>query len=81
MIIPWNNATITKSEPEYLLMMGKVVSIVVAPPAHIGARLPKYLTIQGASNKTKNSRIMFASKAIVPNSAPRYSVMRILESE
>ena len=81
MIIPWNNAIIIKSEPEYLLIIGKVVSIVVAPPAHIGARLPKYFTIQGASNKTKNSRIMFANKAIVPNSAPRYSVMRMLDKE
>ena len=81
MIIPWNKAIITKSEPEYLLMMGNVVSIVVAPPALMGARLPKYFTIHGASNKTKNSRIMFANKAIVPSSAPRYSVMRMLDKE
>lgn len=62
-------------------MMGSVVSIVVAPPAEIGARLPNQRTSNGAPNKVKISRVIFESNAIVPNSGPLYSVMNILDSE
>ena len=38
---------ITNSFPEHRVMMGRVVSIVVAPPTEIGASLPKYFTSNG----------------------------------
>ncbi len=38
----------TKLCPEKRAIIGKVVSIVVAPPADIGANLPKYFTSSGA---------------------------------
>lgn len=50
-------------------MIGNVVSIVVAPPAHIGDSRPKYLTNKGAPNKANISRKILAIKAIVPSSA------------
>ena len=43
--IPCRTAIKTKSLPEYLVMTGRVVSIVVAPPAQIGARGPKNRTL------------------------------------
>ena len=46
-------------------MTGNVVSIVVAPPAEIGASFPKNFTRNGAHNKTISSRTIFASSAIV----------------
>ena len=67
--------------PAHWVMMGRVVSIVVAPPDEMGARLPNHRTISGAPNKVIISRAMFESKATVPNSAPLYSVMKILESD
>ena len=51
------------------MIIGNVVSIVVAPPAQIGDSLPKYLTNNGAPSKANISRIILAIKAIVPNSA------------
>jgi hypothetical protein len=62
-------------------MMGKVVSIVVAPPDETGARLPNQRTNNGAQSNVMISRAMFDSKATVPSSAPLYSVMKMLESE
>ena len=62
-------------------MIGRVVSIVVAPPAEIGARLPNQRTNRGVQSKVIISRMMFDSKATVPNSAPLYSVMNILDNE
>lgn len=73
--------TITNSLPEYRVIIGNVVSIVVAPPTEIGANLPKYLTSNGAQSKAVISRMIFDNKAIVPNSAPLYSVMNILDKE
>lgn len=70
-----------KLSPELRVMMGNVVSIVVAPPTLIGASLPKYLANSGAQRRVRISLLMFASKAIVPSSAPRYWVMKILDSE
>lgn len=78
---PWKMETMTKSCPEARVMMGNVVSIVVAPPTLMGANLPKYLAISGAHSSVIISRKILASKAMVPSSAPRYSVMKILESE
>lgn len=62
-------------------MMGKVVSMVVAPPDEIGARLPNQRTISGAHRSVMISRAMFDRRATVPNSAPLYSVIKMLESE
>ncbi len=72
---------ITNSLPEYWVMMGSVVSMVVAPPTEMGASFPKYLTRNGAASKAMISRKMLDSKAIVPNSGPLYSVMKMLERE
>ena len=74
-------AMMTKLCPEKRAIMGKVVSIVVAPPAEIGANLLKYFTNSGANSKVIISREMFDSNAIVPSSAPLYSVMKILDNE
>lgn len=73
--------TITNSCPEKRAIMGKVVSIVVAPPAEIGASLLKYLTNRGAKSNVMISRDMFDNNAIVPSSAPLYSVMKMLDRE
>ena len=73
--------TTTNSCPLYLVMIGRVVSIVVAPPDEIGARLPNHLTSSGAASRVMISLVIFDNKAIVPNSAPLYSVLNILHSE
>ena len=67
--IPCRTAIKTKSLPEYLVMTGRVVSIVVAPPAQIGARGPKNRTHKGAPKSAIISRIILVIKAIVPSSA------------
>ena len=61
---------ITNSFPEYRVMIGRVVSIVVAPPTEIGASFPKYFTNKGAHSKAIISRMILESNAIVPNSGP-----------
>ena len=61
--------------------MGRVVSMVVAPPEEIGAKFPNHRTNKGAHNNVIISRVMLESKATVPNSAPLYSVMKILDRE
>ena len=61
--------------------MGSVVSIVVAPPAEMGARFPNHRTSNGAASSVRISRLILASRAMVPSSAPLYSVMKMLESE
>lgn len=73
--------TTTNSCPLHLVMIGSVVSIVVAPPEEIGARFPNHLTSKGAASRVIISLEMFESNAIVPNSAPLYSVMNMLDSE
>ena len=70
---------ITNSFPEYRVIIGRVVSIVVAPPTEIGASFPKYFTNNGAHSKAMISRMILESNAIVPNSGPLYSVMKMLE--
>ena len=67
--------------PTVCEMIGKVVSIVVAPPAEIGAKGPKSFAIKGAPKSVSISRMMFAKRAMVPSSAPRYSVIKMLERE
>ena len=61
--------TKTKSFPQVAVIMGNVVSIVVAPPAQIGANRPNTRTNNGAPNKVKISRKILLIRAIVPNSA------------
>ena len=78
---PWKIETITKSLPENRVIIGRVVSIVVAPPAEMGASLPKHLTSKGAKRSVMISRMMLDSRAMVPKTAPLYSVMKILDSE
>ena len=78
---PWYIETIEYSLPEVRTIIGKVVSIVVAPPAEIGARLPKYLTNHGAKRSVITSRIILESKAIVPSSIPLHCVIKMLDKE
>ena len=56
------------SFPAYWVIMGSVVSIVVAPPAQIGASRPKYFTNRGVPINVATSRMMLAIRDIVPNS-------------
>ena len=63
------------------MIIGKVVSIVVAPPDEMGAKGPKRFAIKGVSRRVISSRMTLANNAMVPSSAPRYSVMKMLESE
>lgn len=79
-ITPCIIAMNTMSLPEYLVMIGNVVSIVVAPPAHIGANFPKYFTINGVNNRVNNSLIMLASKAMVPSSVAGSNPIRGVSS-
>ena len=78
---PWKIEITTKSFPHDWVIMGSVVSAVVAPPTDIGASLPKYFTRTGANSKAIISLIILDKSAMVPNSAPRYSVIIILDSE
>ena len=77
----WNMDTITKSLPQTFVMIGSVVSIVVAPPVDIGASLPNHRNRSGAARSAIISRSMLLTNAIVPNSAPLYWVIIMLESE
>lgn len=78
---PWKIEITIKSFPHVWVIIGRVVSAVVAPPTDIGASLPKYFISSGANSKAIISRIILDKRAMVPNSAPRYSVMMILDSE
>ena len=73
--------TMENSSPEFLMIMGKVVSMVVAPPAEMGDSFPKYFTIQGARRRVMTSRMMLAKSEIVNSSAHLYSEISTLESE
>lgn len=80
-INPCNTEIGIYSLPEYFAIMGRVVSIVVAPPADMGANFPKCLTISGANIRTINSCMMFDNRANVPNSTPFVYVMSMLDRE
>lgn len=62
-------AMTANSFPEYWVIIGKVVSIVVAPPLHIGAYFPNNFTKSGAPTRARSSLMMLASRAIAPNCA------------
>src|SRR3712207_7417809 len=75
------SSDVCSSDLAVRVMIGSVVSIVVAPPAEIGARLPNQRTNRGAASNVSISLQILANNAIVPNSGPLDSVMKILESE
>ena len=55
--------TTTNCCPAVRVMMGSVVSIVVAPPAEMGARFPNHRTSNGAASSVRISRLILASRA------------------
>lgn len=56
-------------------MTGRVTSIVVAPPADIGAAGPKTLASTGAKTRVAISRKILAINARVPSSAAAWAPM------
>ena len=78
---PWTIDTTIYFSPEQRVIMGRVAPIVVAPPTEIGANFPKKRTRKGAASKAIISLIILDSRAIVPNSAPLYSVIIMLDNE
>ena len=62
-------------------MIGSVVSMEVAPAAAMGAKRPKKRTKTGATNSAITSLIILDKSAMVPASAPLYSVIKMLERE
>ena len=56
--------------PELFVIIGKVVSIEVAPPHEIGASFPKNLTITGVNIKVIISLEILESSAITPSVLP-----------
>ena len=58
------------SLPDARVMTASVVSIEVAPPAAIGAILPKNLTKTGASKIVIISRIRLEIRAMIPRKSP-----------
>lgn len=68
-IIPCKIANGTKFFPEYRYTNGNITSIELMPAAEIGANLPKNRVKKGAPNNEIISRMIFANKANVPNSA------------
>lgn len=78
---PWNIDNNTKSSPNVRIITGKVESIVVAPPADIGASGPNNLSNKGAPNNTMSSRAILHNNAIVPASVPILCEINILLNE
>lgn len=78
---PWKIETTTNCCPLHWVIIGRVVSMVVAPPEDIGAKFPNHLTNNGAANNVKISRAILDKRAMVPSSGPLYSVIKILERE
>ena len=78
---PWKIETTTKLSPAVLVIIGRVVSIVVAPPDDMGARFPNHLTSKGANSSVIISSYILYSKEIVHNSDHLYSVMKMLDNE
>lgn len=69
------------SLPAHFIMMGRVVSMVEAPPQEMAAMGPKKDTMTGVNNKVKSSLKILAMSAIVPRSGPLYCVMKTEERE
>ena len=77
--IPLKTAIIPYSFPELRIIIGKVVSMAVAPPDATGASFPNNNTNSGAKIKVNNSRKTLANNAMVPNVEPCISLIRILD--
>lgn len=67
------------SFPENLVIIGKVVSMLVAPPAHMGAILLKCLERRGVNNSVNISLNILLARAISPSFGPLISVMKMLD--
>ena len=80
-IKPWKMAKMVNRCPQVCVIMGNVVSIVVAPPAEMGASGPKIRASRGVPKRVIASRTRLATRAIVPSSIPRYSVRKMLDNE
>lgn len=80
-IKPWAMEITVNCLPDTCVMIGSVVSMVVAPPAEIGANGPNHLRKIGAPSSVMISRMMLANRAMVPNSTPRISVIKMLDRE
>ena len=65
---PLIKAGIAVSSPATFLIMGKVTSMVVAPPGPIEGIFPIYLTIKGSEMMVINSLNTLVKKAIEPSS-------------
>ena len=48
---PWKMETMTNSCPEQRVIIGRVVSMVVAPPTEMGASFPKNISNWGAQRQ------------------------------
>src|SRR6056297_3377066 len=72
---PEKTETAAYSVPTERVMMGRVVSIEVAPPEDMGAKEPKNLLSNGASNRVRISRMMLDSRAITPRLSPAISLI------
>jgi len=77
--VPLNTAIIAYSVPVNFVITGRVVSIEVAPPAAIGASLPKYLTNSGAMSNVATSLMIFDSNATTPGTLPAILLIKILD--
>src|SRR5574344_1179223 len=69
------------SLPELRMMIGKVVSMVVAPPTEMGASLPNRRARSGENRSVDISLRMLLIRAIVPSSAPLNFAIKMLLSE
>ena len=66
--------------PDVRIIIGRVVSMVVAPPPAIGASFPKYFTIACAKAMWLFAKNISEQRNAL-QSMPLYSVIRTLESE
>ena len=70
-----------KSLSPRLALLPLVTILGSWPPVEMGASGPAHLASRGVSSNVIISRMMLVSRAMVPSSAPRYSVMKMLERE
>lgn len=78
---PWTTEIVARSLPLQRVIIGKVVSMDVAPPTLIGASGPNHFASSGEASSVSISRIILASRATVPKAAPRYSDIKMLDRE
>ena len=73
--------TNTHCLPAKRVMTGRVESMVEAPPHEMAASGLIQRTMSGVKSNVASSRMMLASRATVPSSAPLYWVMKMDERE